>query len=61
MLLNIPKSMREELQEVLDELVPGRKVGDFEKRKIWKAGNICCDRYFYRTFQRFWFCDSGRE
>ena len=51
MLLNIPKAMRGELQEVLDELVLEGKLGISKKGKIWKAGNLCSSGYIFKDMQ----------
>ena len=75
MLLNIPKAMRGELQEVLDELVSEGKHhlklqhgwsdddgGHRENHEdVWKTGDICCSWYFYRTCKRLWLCYSRRN
>ena len=48
--LNVPKSQRGELLEVLDALRQG---------KICKIRGKISDRRFYCTSERVWFCDCG--
>ena len=57
MLLDIPKSKRESLQEVLDALVEEGKaqVSKIPKgRKYHKRGRL------YQPCQRFWLCACGK-
>ena len=60
-LLNVPKSQRCELQEVLDLLVAEGKAGVSKKGKYGKPEMFSIQGIFSRPSQRLWFCYSRRK
>lgn len=57
--LNVPKSQRGELLEVLDALTAEGKVEISGRGKYVKSEGKISDRRFYCTSERVWFCDCG--
>ena len=55
--LNVPKSDRRDLAEVLDALVAEGKVSVIE-RQVHEVGRKIPDRRFCRASERIWLCDG---